>query len=350
MSLLRASLTRFVQRSPLFSASLLALDLVIYALMVMGVIMADEVWLKILLGVAAGAMIALAAIVGHDAGHQSLSTSRLLNRILGTVAFLPALHPFSLWKHHHNRVHHVFTAQLGVDNAFPPMTVAQYRSASRWERRRYRFIRSIWGQPVFYLLDVWLPHMFLPFLHHAKKISRETWLDIALVHAWFVVFLAATTALTLRVHQVDILVAVASAFVFAWAIPFLVWNAFISFLSVVQHTAPNLRWSEPTGRPSTVEQSLEGTVHVQFPEWLDRLMHRIMKHPAHHLNVGIPLQCLKEAEAHLERSAPETRTARWSIRYHLELTRCCQLYDPRANRWVTFEEAEAAAPALAKAA
>lgn len=340
MSLLRASLTRFVQRSPIFSTSLLALDIGLYAFMVVGAVIADDVWLKLVLGIAAGAMASLTSIVGHDAGHQSLSTSRRLNRILGTIAFLPALHPFSLWKHHHNRVHHVFTAQLGVDNAFPPMTVAQYRSASRWKRLRYRFTRSIWGQPFCYLLDVWLPHMFLPNLLNSRHISRDTWWDIAIVYAWFAAFLAATTALTLHVHEVELLTAAASAFFFACAIPFLVWNAVISFLAVVQHTAPNLRWSESTGRPSTVKQSIEGTVHVQFPSWLDTVMHRIMRHPVHHLNVEIPLQRLSEAEAHLESMVPEIRTVRWSISYHLELTRRCQLYEPRANRWVTFDEAE----------
>jgi len=341
---------RFAQRSAAFSLTLLVFDLALYAVMVLGTIMAADLWLKLLFAIGAGSMIALTAIVGHDAGHQSFSTSRTLNKIAGTLAFLPALHPFSLWKHHHNRIHHVFTAQLGVDNAFPPMTVSQYREASPWERSRYRFIRSLWGQPFFYLLDVWLPDMAIPFLSRSTTLSREAWADIILVYAWFIVFLTATTMAMMIVWNLDPITAFLSAFVFSWAIPFLVWNAFISFLSIVQHTAPDLRWNEPTGQPSTVEQSLAGTVHMQFPEWIDWLTHRIMQHPAHHLNVGIPLQELKGAEAHLRSIEPGTRTARWSLRYHRELTRQCQLYDPVRHRWITFAEADKAAPVMSRAA
>lgn len=350
LSLMRTSLIRFAKRSATFSLALLAFDLLLYAVMVAGTILSGDLWLKLLFAIGAGTMIALTAIVGHDAGHQSFSNSRLLNRIAGTLAFLPALHPFSLWKHHHNRVHHVFTAQLGIDNAFPPMTVAQYRQASPWVRRRYRFIRSLWGQPFFYLLDVWLPDMAFPFLKGSTRLSRETWFDVLIVYAWFVAFLVATTMATMQVWGLSPINAFLSAFLFSWAIPFLVWNAFISFLSVVQHTAPDLKWSQPTGQPSTVEQSLAGTVHMEFPEWIDQLMHRIMQHPAHHLNVGIPLQQLKAAEAHLQSMAPVTRTARWSVGYHLELTRQCQLYDPVAHRWVTFAEADRAIPEMARAA
>src|SRR5205085_8331558 len=98
---------------------------------------------KILLGVIAGVFIANLAIIGHDAIHRSFTSSRWLNRLIGTLAFLPALHPYSRWEHHHNRVHHRYTAQIGVDNAFPPMTVEQYRRASRPRRARYRFLRSL---------------------------------------------------------------------------------------------------------------------------------------------------------------------------------------------------------------
>jgi hypothetical protein len=48
--------------------------------------------------------------------------------------------------------------------------------------------------------------------------------------------------------------------------------------------------------------------------------------------------------------ATATRTVRWSIGYHLELTRRCQLYDPLAHRWVTFAEVDKAIPDMAKAA
>jgi omega-6 fatty acid desaturase (delta-12 desaturase) len=343
-------LAKYARRSPALSVALLALDLCLYAAMVAGTIWAGDIWLKLIFAVGAGTMIALTAIVGHDAGHQSFSNNARLNRICGTLAFLPALHPFSLWKYHHNRIHHVYTAQLGVDNAFPPLTVDQYMGLPSSAKARYRFIRSLWGQPFFYLLDVWLPDMFLPFLKKGTQLSHRERSDIALVYAWLAAFLLITTSAIVSIHGHGWAGAFAIAFIFCWAIPFLIWNAFISFLSVVQHTAPDLRWSKPTGRPSTVEQAMAGTVHMQFPEWIDRMMHRIMQHPVHHLNVGIPLQELKEAQSHLAASEAGNHAGHWNLKYHLALTRKCQLYDPDQNRWVTFEEAERRKPELAKAA
>ena len=157
------ALAPFSRRSVWRSLAYLAADLALYAAFVYGALVADALVAQVDFRVRRGDMISLTAIAGHDAGHQSFSGSKILNRICGTIAFLPALHPFALWEHHHNRVHHRFTAQIGVDNAFSPMTVDAYRSASPQRRAYYRFLRSLWGQPFFYLIDVWVPQMLLPF-------------------------------------------------------------------------------------------------------------------------------------------------------------------------------------------
>lgn len=336
----RMSLAPFAQRKALFSAALLIADLVVYAAMVFGAIAAEALWLKLLFALGAGTMIALAAIAGHDAGHQSFSASKSVNRFFGTLAFLPALHPFCLWEHHHNRVHHRYTAQLGVDNAFPPMTVDDWREAGPWERAHYRFMRSLWGQPFFYLIDVWLLDMALPFVRNEPKMNGRTWFDLILVYAYFVLFIAGTTYLSYALAgDGSWWNAAGNAVVFGFAIPFLIWNVFISFLSIVQHTGPDVRWALPTGQPSTVEQSLAGTVHIVFPEWVDRLFHRIMQHQAHHVHVGIPLQELKAAQAAVAQANGAKLVVVWTPLYHWRLTRECKLYDHRRHRWVGYEAA-----------
>jgi len=338
----RMSLAPFARRSAAFSIALLALDLILYAVMVWGAIAAGPVWLKLLFSFGAGTMIALAAIAGHDAGHQSFSESKGLNRFFGTIAFLPALHPFCLWEHHHNRVHHRYTAQLGIDNAFPPMTVDDWRAASAWERAHYRFIRSLWGQPFFYLVDIWALDIFLPFIRNEPKMTARTWFDLALVYTYFVSFLAGTIYLSfVLAGDGSWWSAATNAILFGFAIPFLIWNVFIAFLSIVQHTGPDVRWSLPTGQLSSVEQLLAGTVHIVFPEWLDRLFHRIMQHQAHHIHVGIPLQSLKAAQAAVAAANDGRLVRAWTISYHLRLTRECQLYDEKRHCWVRFADLDA---------
>ena len=85
MSIDRMALARHARRSASISLTILAIDISIYVLMIAGTVMAEAIWLQALFALGAGTMIALMAIVGHDAGHQSFSTSKLLNRISGTI-------------------------------------------------------------------------------------------------------------------------------------------------------------------------------------------------------------------------------------------------------------------------
>jgi omega-6 fatty acid desaturase (delta-12 desaturase) len=340
------TLTPFARRNGAFAIAILAVDIVAYAAVVYAVIVVDNVWLKLLASLGAGVMIALMFIVGHDAAHQSFSRSKLVNRFFGTIALLPGLHPYSLWEYHHNKIHHRFTAQVGVDNAFPPMTIEQYRAATPAHRAYYRFLRSLWGQPWFYLVDIWWPQIYTPFDGREPKLTRETWAELVLVYAYTVAF--AVLVMWIAHTRADGIWPMIDALVFAFVIPFLWWNVFISFLSIVQHTGPDVRWIMPTGVPSTADQQLAGTVHVVLPEAICWLFHRIMQHPAHHLNVGIPLHQLKKAESQLEQTEPRTLVRVWTPAYHWRLTRDCQLWDPNTNTWARFADVSLAVPARTK--
>lgn len=342
----RMTLTPFARRNGVFSVAILAVDIVAYAAVVYAAIVVDDIWLKLLASLGAGVMIALMFIVGHDAAHQSFSKSKLLNRICGTIALLPGLHPYTLWEYHHNKIHHRFTAQIGIDNAFSPMSVDQYRAATPLQRGYYRFLRSLWGQPWFYLIDIWWPQIYTPFDKNQPKIARDTWAELILVYAYTVAF--AALVMWIAHERADGYWPMIEALIFAFVIPFLWWNVFISFLSIVQHTGPDVRWLMPTGVPSTADQQLAGTVHVVLPDAICWLFHRIMQHPVHHLNVGIPLYHLKKAEAQLEATEPRALVHVWTPSYHWRLTRECQLYDPRTNAWLRFADVPLAAREPAK--
>ena len=310
-----------------------------YALLALGAVLATDFAVKITLSVLAGVFIANLAIIGHDAVHRSFTRMRWLNRVIGTVAFLPALHPFGRWEHHHNRIHHCYTAQIGVDNAYSPMTPDQYRAASPARQFYYRFMRSLAGQPFFYMLDIWLPDMFLPFLKRDHGLKAADWLDMATVYAWLFLSVLGFGVAAHLYGGGDFGPALRNGALFGVVIPFLVWNVFISFVTIVQHTGPRVRWLLPTGRFSTHQQKLDGTVHVTLPAVFDWFFHRVMQHLAHHVNPIIPLYDLKAAEqvviAQAERPVVET----WTPLYHWRMTRQCKLYDPQSNQWRGFEMA-----------
>lgn len=299
---------------------------------------------KILLGIIAGVFIANLAIIGHDAVHRSFTSSRWLNRLIGTLAFLPALHSYGGWEYHHNRVHHRYTAQIGVDNAYSPMTVDQYRTTSAGRRLYYRFMRSLAGQPFFYMVEIWLPKIFLPLPREAKNFRSSDWIDLVVVYAWLVLYIAALSLVAGGWSGQTIAAAIRNASIFGFMIPFLVWSLFISFVTIVQHTGPRARWTLPTGRPSTHEQKLRGTVHIRFPEPVDWFLHRVMQHIVHHVNPMVPLYRLRAAEALVMTIDSELAVIEtWTPAYHWRLTRSCKLYDPIRDAWCSFDLAWSAA-------
>jgi omega-6 fatty acid desaturase (delta-12 desaturase) len=301
------------------------------------VLLTDTGW-KIGLAALAGVFIANLAIIGHDAVHNSFTRLRWLNRAVGTLAFLPALHPYGRWEHHHNKVHHRYTAQLGVDNAYPPMTVQQYQGAPPARRVYYRFLRSLAGQPFFYLLDIWAPKMFLPGPAEASTFERSDWIDLGVTWAWLFAWIAALTFVDQPFAGGSFWAALGNAALYGTLIPFLVWNVFIAFVTIVQHTGPRVRWTMPTGRPSTFEQKLHGTVHMGFPEAIDWFYHRVMQHVAHHVNPVVPLYRLKSAEREIIKgSAVPAIVQTWTPLYHWRMTRDCKLYDPERDCWCDFQ-------------
>lgn len=329
------NLVRFATRHLVKPILLLLVEFAAYLGCVWVAVASDHLALKLAAGFVGGVLTATMAIIGHDCGHRGGTRFHWLNWLIGTIGFLPALHPLSRWEYHHNQVHHRYTAQLGRDNAFPPMTVDEYRSASAPARLYYRFLRSVWGQPLFYLLQIWAKDIIAP----RPSYRARDWFDTALVYLWAALLLWGVTLLSHTYHPAQSwMAAFANGTVWGLLVPFLVWNLFIAFVTVVQHTGPEVRWSVPTGRPSTFEQKLLGTVCIRLPEIIDIVFHRLMQHPAHHINPIIPLYTLKAAQHRLEDLDPEgLMVVRWTPAYHLRLTRACKLYDPERNGWCDFE-------------
>jgi omega-6 fatty acid desaturase (delta-12 desaturase) len=333
----QTAIARFTKRRVFLPFAIFAVSLLIYGACIVGAVLAESLAAKAILSIVAGVFIANLAIIGHDAIHRSFTASRWLNRFIGTAAFLPALHPYGRWEHHHNRVHHRYTAQIGVDNAYSPMTVEQYRAASNMRRLYYRFMRSLAGQPFFYMVEIWLPQMFMPTWREAQTFRNQDWLDLAIVYAWLIAFVAGLTALSLSFSTSSFGVAFGDSLLFGFVIPFLVWNLFISFVTIVQHTSPNVRWVMPTGRPSTHEQKLRGTVHLRFPEAVDWFFHRVMQHIAHHVNPMVPLYTIKGAEKEvMAHELGHVVIERWTPVYHWRLARDCKLYDIVRDGWCDF--------------
>jgi omega-6 fatty acid desaturase (delta-12 desaturase) len=140
---------------------------------------------SIVLAAGTGLAIGLLFIIGHDACHQSLTGSRALNGLFGRVAFLPSLHPFSLWEIGHNKTHHRFNNVRGRDYVWEPMSLADFAAASSLRKASYCMFRHPLGISLYYLPEIWAKKLMFPWRCVVGEISSVQIADTALVWAFF---------------------------------------------------------------------------------------------------------------------------------------------------------------------
>lgn len=333
---IRSWLLPYSRRNTPYALALTALDLGLFTLAI-----AATVWLrhpvaKLLFGMIGGFLIGRLFILGHDACHQSFTPHRRLNRWLGRLVFLPSLTPYSLWEAGHNVIHHGYTNLKGTDFVWAPRTLAEYRAMSRWARGLERVYRSGWAPWLYYLVEIWWKRMYFP-SHSAMSARRAIFfwdglLVSAAAIAWIGGLLVAAT-----VTDQSAWLTVGAGFV----APFLFWNGMIGFVVYVHHTHTSVVWHEDKADWSRALPFVTTTVHTTFRRYLGldvgALLHHIMEHTAHHVDMGIPLYQLRAAQQVLETRLP-TRIViqQFSWRWYFDTARRCALYDFRQRCWTDF--------------
>lgn len=331
-------LSRLKRRSYFAGVGLFLFDTSFYALSIAGTIAAPHLRQRILCAVIAGFWATALLILAHDACHHSLTPNRRLNRVLGTLAFLPALHTYSLWQYSHNHLHHLFTNLRGRDYVWEPLNVREYQSLSWLSRCRYRFFRTFIGHHFYYAAEIWWKRRFIPRHDQHPKIGSRDWRDFGFVVLWMI------GLSVLAVESRAVISGVASMDLQAWFGPILVTlvlpfvtSAMLSSASeFLQHTHPAVHWYAEPG--DWMDRQSRTAVHCQFPGVADYLMHWIMDHTAHHMQPAIPSYQLMEAQQVVEGQLPENVVKyRWSLRAVIDILRVCKLYDEQLGCWTDYE-------------
>src|SRR5438876_8273233 len=81
------------RRGLILPVSLFALIFALYLAVTAAIVMIGG-WVSLALVPVSGLIVVMLFVVGHDACHQSFTSSRGLNGWIGRVAFLPSLHVF----------------------------------------------------------------------------------------------------------------------------------------------------------------------------------------------------------------------------------------------------------------
>ncbi|HZG40933.1 MAG TPA: fatty acid desaturase [Nodosilinea sp.] len=261
-------------------------------------------------------------VIGHDCGHRSFANRRWVNNWLGHIMFLPLLYPFHSWRLLHD-VHHRHTNDMEIDNAWAPWSKEEYSGAGSFLQFVYRTMRgwfwwlaslAHWGALHFDLRN------FEP--RDRAKVKRS----IAAVVLFALVFFPALfyTAGPWGVVKF-------------WLMPWLGYHFWMSTFTLVHHTIPEIqfRYSDTWNE---VEAQLSGTVHCDYPKWIEVLCHDINVHVPHHISVGIPSYNLRPAYAALKENwAPLMKETKFSWELMQTITDRCHIYHPE-RAYETFKD------------
>lgn len=255
-------------------------------------------------------------VIAHECGHRLFSDRRWVNDLVGHLVTLPMLYPFHSWRILHDW-HHKHTNQLNIDNAWSPYEPADYASmnpALRWTYRQFRgwawWLASVahWGKLHF----DWRPL--------AGKQRAQMRFSVLLVLG-FAAVAAPTLVWTLGLWGV----------VKYWLMPWLIFHFWLSTFTLVHHTALDVPFTPVAHWDAAIAQLL-GTIHCDYPFWVEFLCHDINVHIPHHVSTAIPSYNLRMAHKSLRENWGELLKERqFGWRVMQEITTQCHLYDCQAN-------------------
>ncbi len=324
---LREVLSAYYRRSTTLAVLLLASDIALFGLGEWLVARHSLGW-QLLGGVLATLGIVRLFIIGHDACHGSLTDHEGLNKVLGRIAFLPSMTPFSLWRVGHNVIHHGFNSLKGRDFVWEPKDPSEWSKLSSAGRFVERIYRSAAGPLPYYLIEIWWRRLYYPRGKNSPGKRKEFFWDSTLVTVFAALWIAGLALFSTGSFGVS--------FLLGFLIPFLVWNWTVGFVVYLHHTHPDFVWYADKTSWMKDQGILHGTVRFRIRPWWNFLLHNIMEHAAHHLDAKIPLYRLKAAQTALAKLVPDIPEIELSMRTYWRVVQECKLFDFKSKTWVRF--------------
>jgi len=226
---------------------------------------------------------------------------------------MPLIYPFHSWRIKHNH-HHKHTNKLDEDNAWHPIRPEVFAS---WGKTRQSAFKLFMRQRLWWVGSVghWAVVHF-----DWRKFKVKDQADVKLSVA--VVVLFAAVAFPTLIATTGIW-----GFVKFWFVPWLGYHFWMSTFTIVHHTYPDVPFEAENKWHEAMAQ-LFGTIHCDYPKWVEVLCHDINVHVPHHLSTAIPSYNLRLAYSSIQEN--------WGDYLHDELrfswslmkliTDECQLY------------------------
>jgi acyl-lipid omega-6 desaturase (Delta-12 desaturase) len=329
----KALLSAFEKAPPrILPVLALGFDLVLFGAGSAVALLAGDLSIKLLGTLVVAAAIVRLFLIGHDACHGSFFRSPRLNAICGRVAFLPSMTAYSLWEIGHNTAHHGFNNLKGRDQVWAPYSKTEFDALPQHRRSLERLYRGGLGWGAYYLIEMWWKKLYFASRREIGSERAKYTHDSLLVTAGAVLWIGAV-ALVARSTDQSTLLLVALGVV----LPFLLWNGVMGFVVYLHHTSPRIAWFQDRHEWQRHRAYLSSTARVTLPLRLDRLMHGIMEHNAHHVNPRVSMFALREAQRLLRDRFPDLCDYRLDWRAYVDGVRSCKLYDYVNHAWLDFD-------------
>lgn len=261
-------------------------------------------------------------VLAHDCGHRSFAKRRWVNDLVGHVLMLPLIYPFHPWRILHDR-HHRFTNQLKQDNAWEPWTQEAFLASVPAIQSLYRGLRGhFWwtGSIIHWLTLHFDLRQFSEQERPKVRLSIGVCLGFALVFFPLLFYWTGVWGV-----------------VKFWLLPWLVYHFWMSTFTLVHHTDAGIPF-QPAERWNAATAQLTGTVHCDYPGWVELLCHDINVHIPHHISVAIPSYHLRLAQRSLEENwGSHLQKRRFSWALMRDIVHHCHLYHPQ-NAYQSFSD------------
>jgi omega-6 fatty acid desaturase (delta-12 desaturase) len=259
-------------------------------------------------------------IVFHDCAHGSFTSSRHVNKWLGTVLGLFLFVPFLRWRHDH-AVHHATSGDLerrGVGDV-KTLTVAEYHALDGRERLAYRLMRNPF---LMFGLGPIIAMMIGP-RKIAKGARPRMRRSVRATNVALVVLIGGLC--WLMGWKAYLLVAI---------VPALLAGSAGIWLFYVQHQFEDAYWESSTDW-SYAEAALYGSSYLKLPRVLQFCSGNIGYHHIHHLSARIPNYNLQRAHEENPIFHDVPTLSFWDGMRSVSL----KLYDEDERRMVSFSQA-----------
>ncbi|PIA45769.1 hypothetical protein AQUCO_01600190v1 [Aquilegia coerulea] len=189
-------------------------------------------------------------VIGHDCAHKSFSRNKLVEDIVGTLAFMPLIYPYEPWRIKHDR-HHAKTNMLTGDTAWHPPYKNEFQSSTPL---RKAMIFGYGPLRTFMSIGHWLIWHFNLEKFRPSEIKRVK-ISLACVFAFMAI------GWPLIVYYTGIW-----GWIKFWLMPWLGYHFWMSTFTMVHHTAPHIPFKAPK-EWNAAQAQLNGTVHCDYPRW-----------------------------------------------------------------------------------